>query len=173
MEYTLLQRGKPYPSQIPLKQRATAEFLKTGGSTLLITMPGILDAEEKEIRKNPVKAGIIVDGPLILWVFKFGKQTIFDAPFDARKYKREELVLHDIENADQRLGINLTLVDSHTRIVKGLRHFTLSPGITLDFFSAVQQQLSDHRRTEPYLTRYLHMPLNQMLKMAKLQPCGR
>ena len=172
-EYALLERGKPYPGKLPLQEGAVAEFLKEGGSSLLIAMPGIKAAEEQEIRKNPVQAGIIVDGPLILWVFKFSDQMMFDAPFDARFYQREELQLHHIEDQDQRLSIGMTLVDSETKLIKGLRYFTLSPELTLAFLVAVQEQLADPRSIAPYLNKYLQMPVTQVAKLVSLQPCGQ
>jgi len=171
MNMIALSRGATYPLPIRAKEGASANFLTDGGNLLQIAMPNIARAEARSIRNDPMKAGFIVDGSLILWVFQFGT-LIFDAPFDVRIIPTDARWLPDIENEEQRLAIDVHLVDTATNIVRGLRHVTLPPALTRRFLIAVQAQLADARSTVPYLTRWNTTPITRLPALAKVERCG-
>jgi hypothetical protein len=97
MNFVALERGKEYPLPIRAREGAAANFLADGGNMLQIGMPNLTRSEARSIRNDPMKAGIIVDGPLILWVFQFGT-IILDCPFDTRIIPSQARWLPDIEN---------------------------------------------------------------------------
>ncbi len=172
MNMTMIERGKNYPLQLGNMEGARADFLTTDGNLLLIGMPGIQSSEVKAIRKGQLKAGFIKDGPLILWVFEFPNNLIFDCPFDVRIIPRNRLQLPDVTNDRQRLYIDVHLVDTTTNVVKALRGVTLHPALSRDFLSAVQEQLTDSRSAIPMLNRYNAIDLLHLPKMAAVRPCG-
>lgn len=171
MNFVTLSRGKAYPLPIRAHEGAAANFLTDGGNLLQIAMPNLTRSEARSIRNDPMKAGIIVDGPLILWVFQFG-MLIFDAPFDARIIPAHARWLPDIENGQQRFAIEVHLVDTATMIVRGIRYVTLSPELTRRFLLAVQEQLADQRDITPYLTRWNAVPITRLPTLAQVERCG-
>jgi hypothetical protein len=171
MNMIALSRGATYPLPIRAAEGASANFLTDSGNLLQIGMPNIKRSEARSIRNDPMKAGILVDGSLILWVFQFGT-LIFDAPFDARIISPEVRWLPDIENEQQRLAIEVHLVDTATNIVRGLRHVTLSPALTRRFLIGVQEQLADARSIAPYVTRWNAMPITRLPALAQVERCG-
>lgn len=143
---TILSRGQPYPLEYPKQDAAVADFLRSGGSRLLIVLSSMTSADEWSFRNGMITAGFLYKDGALLWLFKFYSKAgrplfTFDAPFDARLIPAEELQLHNIENAEQRLLIDLHAVDDKG-ILRAIRAVTMSPGMTLEFLSAVQDQLA-------------------------------
>ena len=87
------------------------------------------------------------DSGSMLLLFQFygagaGKPLItFDAPFDIRLLSAAKRNLHNIENPEQRLAIEIHAVDEK-KILRALRVVTMPPSMTLKFLSAVQDQLA-------------------------------
>ena len=172
MNMMQIARGEKYPLPLGAMEGAAANLLTDGGNLLQIGMSNIQRSEAQAIRKGQMKAGFIKDGPLILWVFEFPGDLIFDCPFDARLVPHGSLVLPDITNVQQRLLIDIHLVDTATRIVKGIRVITLPGKLTLDFLIAVQDQLADTRNFQPYLAKYNAMDILRLPKLAAVQKTG-
>lgn len=136
----LVERGKPYTGAIA--EGAFADLFAPGGSLLKIGMPEITRPEAQAYRKGKVRFGLALKGGAILTLWKFGDQPWIDAPFDAQLARQHgNLELADV-NPKSRLTIDLHLVDTATRIVKGIRSFTLTPAQTMAVCTAIQDQLS-------------------------------
>lgn len=172
MNMIKIERGGPYPMLLGDMEGAKADFLTTSGNRLLIGMPGIQRSEAQTIRKGRMKAGFIKDGPLILWVFEFPGNLIFECPFDTRIIPHDRRQLPDVTNERQRMFIDIHLVDSATNLVKGLRGITLPPKLSLDLLSAAQDQLADARDMAPFIARYNAMDILRLPKLAAVQACG-
>jgi hypothetical protein len=171
MNMIRIEQGERYPLPIQAADGAAANFLGDH-NTLQIAMRGIQRSEANAIRKGTMKAGLIVDGPLILWVFEFPGDLIFDCPFDARLIPKEVLRLPDITNGLQRLLIDIHLVDTATNVLRGIRAVTLPPALTRDFLAAVQDQLADTRNMAPILARYAAIDISMLRNRARMQRCG-
>ncbi|MFC0712249.1 hypothetical protein, partial [Azorhizophilus paspali] len=100
------------------------------------------------------------------------KPIELDCPFDARLIPRDELSLPDITTGDQRLMVEVHVVDSATNTVRGLRGITLPPSITVAFLSAVQDQLAAAESPQARYQSYLRVPLNRRIREARMEPCG-
>ncbi|HEV7245974.1 MAG TPA: hypothetical protein VGN93_03165 [Shinella sp.] len=172
MNMIKVERGGAYPLRVGNMDGAAADLLTSDGNVLLIGMPGIQRSEAQAIRKGKIKAGFIKDGPLILWVFEFPGNLVFDCPFDARLIPRDRLHLPDAVDDRQRLYIEIHLVDSITNVVRGLRGVTLPPKLSLDFLAAVQDQLADARAVNPTLARYHAIDILRLPRLAAVQVCG-
>ncbi|MBV2184848.1 MAG: hypothetical protein KUL88_09955 [Rhizobium sp.] len=171
MNFVKLSRNKLYP--LPLLSKAdgaAANFLLESGNLLQIGLANIARSEALLIRKGTIEAGFIHDGPLILWVFVIGP-NIFECPFDARLLPRPRSI-PTTTNDDQRLGIEIHLIDTWTMILKGLRYVTLAPGLSRRFLQSVQEQLADARDTNPILARYRRLPVSALPRLAGVEKCG-
>lgn len=171
MSFIKLSRGEQYPFPVRAYEGAAANFLTDSGNVLQIAMPNLVRTEARSIRNDPMKAGIIVDGPLILWVFQFGA-IVLDCPFDGRIIPTDARCLPDIENDRQRLSIEVHLVDTASNILRGIRFLTLPPSLTRRFLMAVQDQLCDQRDITPYLARSNSIPITRLPIMAQIERCG-
>ncbi|WP_133065371.1 hypothetical protein [Niveispirillum lacus] len=127
-------------------------------------------AEKQMVRRAPVKAGYIKDGPHIHWVFTIG-DLIFDAPFDARLINREDLMIHDL-TTETRLAIHIKLIDTYCMDLRAWRLVTLSPSLTKRFLRDVLDQLADVREVKPYHQKYTAIPLMKLPKLVNVEPCG-
>lgn len=142
-----LSRGQAYPLPITQEIGAAAQFLTQSGHILQIVLPGMDAKEQTAIRAGMIKAGFLYEGGAMLFLFQFygsgaGKPLlIFDAPFDIRLYPAKERKLHNIDNAEQRLAIEIHAIDEK-KILRALRVVTMPPDMTIKFLSAVQDQLA-------------------------------
>ncbi|WP_427551940.1 hypothetical protein ACQE3D_25495 (plasmid) [Methylomonas sp. MS20] len=177
---TVFSRGQIYPLDYPKQDAAVADFLRSGGNRLLIALSGMTSAEEQSFRGGMITAGFkYLDGAL-LWLFRFyGKDGqplfTFDAPFDARLIPTEELQLHNIDNVEQRLLIDLHAVDDNG-ILRAIRAVTMSQGMTLAFLSAVQEQLATtpgKREGEYRMKRWMQQQPDELANSIKMEALGR
>jgi hypothetical protein len=146
-EFVALTRGEPYPLPLEQGQGAAAQFLMQSGNILQIVLPGMDSKEQNGLRSGMIKAGFLYEGGAMLLLFQFygagaGKPLItFDAPFDIRLLSKDKRNLHNIENPEQRLAIEIHAVDEK-KILRALRVVTMPPAMTLKFLSAVQDQIA-------------------------------
>ena len=142
-----LRRGEPYPLPLEQGEGAAAQFLTKTGNILQIVLPGMDAKEQTALRSGMIKAGFLYEGGAMLFLFQFygagaGKPLLtFDAPFDIRLYPENRRNLHNIDNAHQRLAIEIHAIDEK-KILRALRLVTMPPDMTIKFLSAVQEQLA-------------------------------
>lgn len=169
----ILNLGKPYP--FPIKEGATANFLTKSGNVLQIGLSGITKEEVYALKKNPVKIGIIVDQPLILFLFDFGDGCQYDCPFDVRLYSGHQLAFPDVSTEEQRLFIELHVVELSTNLIKVLRAFTLPHELTVKFLSAAKDQLASPMNEAAFnskLQKVYAQDILDLLKQTKLYSGG-
>ena len=176
-ELVQLAVGKPYPLKLtPYHDGAATQFLLKGGNVLQILLTNPSSDEIWSLKKGTIKAGFLYKNGGLLWLFQFadkkGKPILeFDCPFDVRIIPRDDLSLHSIENEKQRLAIEIHAVDERS-IVRALRLVTLSPKMTIDFLSAVQEQMSSahpspENKWENYSIDELKRTCENMEKLGK------
>ncbi|MFZ2170559.1 MAG: hypothetical protein WAW61_13100 [Methylococcaceae bacterium] len=141
-----LARGEPYPLPLEHGEGAAAQFLTQTGNILQIVLPGMNGKEQTALRTGVIKSGFLYQGGAILFLFQFygndGRPLItFDAPYDIRLLPADERNLHNIDNPEQRLAVEIHAVDEK-KILRALRVVTMPPSMTLAFLSAVQDQLA-------------------------------
>src|SRR5664279_3877044 len=114
-ELITLTRGEPYPLPLEQGQGAAAQFLMKTGNILQIVLTGMDSKEQNALRSGMIKAGFLYEAGSMLLLFQFygaGKPLIiFDAPFDIRLLSAAKRNLHNIENPEQRLAIEIHAVD--------------------------------------------------------------
>lgn len=138
--------GEEFPNDIPPQLcGAIPEFLQPHGSELLVAMPNIHINELKTLTEGRIRVSVHFDtasnGLLVLFQFEgLGERLIFDCVFNATLIN--DIAVEEVK-PNERLLISLTVVDSHTGLVAGLRVFTLHPQTTQKFMQAVQAQRSN------------------------------
>ncbi len=169
MELIKLARGEPYPLPLSLREGAAAQFLMQSGNILQIVVPGMDSKEQNALRSGMIKSGFLYEGCSLLLLFQFygndGKPLLtFDAPFDIRLLPSKERNLHNIENAAQRLAIEVHGVDEK-KILRALRVVTMPPDMTIRFLSAVQMQLTEMDKPG-VMARWMQSRPDQLIDMA-------
>lgn len=172
-----LARGEPYPMPILQKEGAAAQFLMTTGNVLQIVLPGMTSKEENALRSGMIKAGFMYEAGAMLLLFQFysvdGKPCLtFDAPYDIRLLPADKRALHSIENIDQRLAIEVHIVDEKN-IVRGLRLVTMPNAMTVSFLSAVQEQLVESKTGDRKMTEWLNCEPRELINKTKTWVLGK
>lgn len=167
----ILRVGEQYPLQLKASEGAAINLLNQHDNTLQVVLPNIRKSELNVLKNGKITAGLIVEQPLILFVFRFGDIT-FECPFDSRIIKKPDLTLHNIDNQEQRLTVTMHVVDSETNILHLMKHFTLSPWLTRLFLSSVQDQLTHLESIDYAYMKYMKLPVEQLALYAKMTPCG-
>jgi len=174
-EPILLSVGEEYPFKIPESEGAVSDFLRSGGNRLIIVMPGISNEESKILRKYEMRGGLLVKNGAILFVWQFrknGKPVVtLDSPFDARIIP--DIQFYDIEDSKTRLVIDVHIVDSISKMVCGLRAVTMPPGMTLEFLSAVQDQIGDSSNGEKQYQSWMTSEPPNLAKQTKMWIMGK
>lgn len=173
---TIFSRGQPYPLEYPKQDSAVADFLRAGGNRLLIVLSGMTEMKEQSFRFNTVRAGFLYKDGALLWLFRFYDNNghplfTFDAQFDARLIPADDCQLHSIDNAEQRLLIDLHAVDDKG-ILRAIRAITMSPGMTLAFLSAVQEQLAT-TAGERQMAEWMRQQPDELANSIKMEALGR
>jgi len=114
------------------------------GNILQIVLPGMDGKEQNALRSGMIKAGFLYEGGSLLLLFQFfgagaGKPLLaFDAPFDIRILPSNKRNLHNIENPEQRLAIEIHAIDEK-KILRALRQLTYV-FVPLDFKPQTHQE---------------------------------
>jgi hypothetical protein len=175
-ELITLTRGEPYPLPLLQSEGAAAQFLTKTGNILQIVLPGMDAKENNALRSGMIKAGFLYESGSMLFLFQFyggdGKPLItFDAPFDIRILPVDERNLHNIENQEQRLAIEVHAVDKH-KIIRALRMVTMPPDMTVKFLSAVQEQMAALYKFGAMATWMQQQP-NELIKQCETWVLGK
>lgn len=164
-----------YPFELPLAEGATADFLRPESNRLLIVMPDISSYEAKSLRKGEMRGGLLSKNGAILFLWQFlekGKPVItLDSPFDARMIK--DIQLYNIENKETRLVIDVHIVDSSSTIVRGLRSITMPNGFSIDFLSAVQDQMGNSNPGQTQHQEWMASSPDVLTKQTRMWLLGR
>lgn len=170
MSFISLSVGSRYP--LPLKSEGAAAQFLGGNNILQIAMSNISKKELRTLKKTP-EVGLIVDDSLILFVFKFSEDLIFDCPFDARLLREKgTLEIPVLESAQSRLSIEFHVIDTETMNVAVLRLITFSPYFTNLFLDAVNNQLANKNPIEPIYNKYLNRNLQSLAEELKMYKMG-
>lgn len=166
--------GDQYP--MPIRNGgAAANFLTKSGNFLQIGVPNINKSELHALKKSEIKCGLIIDQPLLLFLFSFSGFGECDSPFDIRLYQPDQIALHDITNAEQHLLIDLHVVDTATNTLKALRAITMPNELAVKFISAAQEQLLQPKNDMLYeqkLFIYYQSDITDLISNAKMYKLG-
>lgn len=134
-----MEKNKPFPQELPIKNGAIAELLRPSRNTLLIVTPDCNPSIEHTINRGQMSCGMVHnDGAIMLrWEFDNGVNSpiFYDTPYDARIVPDLELL--DVTSSTMRLLITVFLVDSSTGILRAIRSVTVSHEFTLTFLASL------------------------------------
>ena len=170
----VLSVGQPYPTPISL-EGTYSDFLRDGGNRLIIAMADIEHSELKALKSGKVECGVAYQAGAMIIVWRFndrkGRPVLtLDSPFQAKDVR--DLALPDIENDQQRLFVELHVVDMTTRTLKAIRGFTLSPEFSVAFLSSVQDQLAHPGDGMQQLQQWFAQPVTGLASQVKMHQCG-
>jgi hypothetical protein len=169
----IVEVGKPYPFPVAASSTggASAQFLMQSGNILQIMMPELSKGEIASIARGTMRVGFLAANSAILWLFAFG-DIEFDCPFDARLIPRYKLDLPSIENKDQRLLVEVHLVDAY-HILHALRAVTFPANITREFLTLVQDQLSSYQDPTEQFHAWQDTELWDLIKTCPMELYGQ
>lgn len=173
--FSTLAVGQPYPVTLPAGEGAFADFLRPAGNRLLIVISNISKPEAKALRKGEMRCGLLANNGALLFIWQFmekGKPVFtLDSPFDAHVIP--DIQLHDVDNNETRLSIDVHIVDAASSLVKGLRIITLPPGLTIEFLSSVQDQLAGSSSGEQQQQHWMAYPPHELARKTQMWLLGK
>ena len=172
----VLTKGEVFPGPIPALEGAVCELLRDGAGTLYIYIHGLNKREAKALAEGDMRCGVLSEGASLMLIFEFifrGNSIFsFDCVFDARRIPEHELQIPEITDPRERYFMTVLVIDTHTKILKSIRGVTMSHQLTLEFFSAVQDQLASSETGDRKIKQWLDCSAKELLSMAKMRPMG-
>jgi len=143
-EGELVSVGAKHPFFKYKQDSANAEFLNGSENILLIQLRNPRDFEIQSMKSGDIRLGCLYKDGVMLFVAKFygedAKNTVLDAPFDARKIKNLDMNNYRLATKESRLVINVHVIDHNSNVV-ALRAVTMPPKLTKEFLAATRKQL--------------------------------
>jgi hypothetical protein len=171
----LLIVDQPYPVNLNHAEGAIADFLRPSGNRLMVLLPGMAAKEVQALRYGEMRGGFIVKNSaiLMLWQFLVNGEPILtlDSPFDVRRI--QDLRLYDVVSSETRLLIEMHAVDTLSGILKGIRAITMTNDMTLELYSAVQDQLISKVDSGAQLQIWMRKEPIELVKDAKMWVLGQ
>ena len=169
MNTTVYQVGKPFPHNLPsVTDGAISEFLRPNGNQLLITLRNISQQELDLLIHGEVSVGLHCEpesgGLMLVWGFKQGnEELIFDTVLDAR-------IINDIkkptlEHEQARMPIHAIVVDPMSKLIAGMRFFTLHPELTKKMVKLIETQLTfqgDPQALDRWVYNLMQYPISSV-----------
>jgi hypothetical protein len=165
--------GDKFPQAIPTAEGGVTEFFRNDANSFFAFLPDMTPTEVKVLRRGKLRAGLIVDLPLIMWVFSFGDkmQLQFTPNYDSRIVSEDEFTPMTFTGSE-RIAMMVTGVDSASGIIKALRMVTLPPVLCKQFASAVHAQRSMAGSMAFNQKPYDALPIEELIKRIPMYPCG-
>ena len=175
MNFESISIGQEYPFSTPPSEGAISDFLRPSSNRLLISICDITSDEASVLSKGELRCGLLAkNGAIIfLWQFKdkHGRPVFtLDSPFDAKLIN--DIQLYDVNNSETRINIDVHAVDLSSKLVRSLRSITMPPGLTLEFLSAVQDQLATHKDGNMQLKAWMSMEPYELTKQTQMWLMG-
>lgn len=174
-KFATIAVNQTYPFALPPGEGAVSDFLRPSSNRLLIVMPDISNAEAKAFRKGEMRGGLLAKNGALLFIWQFlvkGKPVIsLDSPFDARLIP--DVQLYNVDSKETRLAIDVHIVDSASKIIKGLRAISMPPGFSIEFLSAVQDQISSQNNGEQQLQQWMTYQPHELSKQTHMWLLGK
>ncbi len=168
--YIALGVGSPYPLEIPCYEGAAAQFLVKPGNFLQVMMPSIINSELSTLKNGKIRAGFITQGATIFILFEIG-DILLECPFNPGIIPLDLISIPNLTNANQRMVVDMHVIDTDTNNLCALRSFTLAPDLTEKIINRANKiRESENSICEP--ENIIHRPLTSMIKTAKLYKCG-
>ncbi|WP_299496435.1 hypothetical protein [uncultured Shewanella sp.] len=168
--------GQPYARVFNHNEEgAIAELLRSNSNTLIIAIPDLDHHEVKALKKGKLTCGFLYKNGAILFIWQFcdakGRPVLtLDSPFDCRTVP--DLALHDITTTESRLAVDIHVIDTAKNQVKALRSMTMPPELTLEFMSAVQDQLASSKNGEMQWQEWIQLDPTALFSQVKKYQMG-
>lgn len=168
--YITLGVGSSYPLETPCHEGAAAQFLVKPGNILQVMMPSIMNTELSALKKGKIRSGFITQGKTIFILFEIG-DLLFECPFKPSIIPQDLISIPDLTNANQRMLVDMHVIDTDTHNLCALRSFTLAPALT-EKLIAQAKKIRESANVTCELQDIVHQSLFSMFKTAKLYKCG-
>ena len=140
--------GRPYIPGRTAYPEATQYTYDAGGHELLLILSRPSAREVSAIRSAEAEFALVVDGDLIVFLYRFGDGLPWsDQPYswhlvppERRRLPPSSEEIGLSPSAEPRALLAVILVDADTGIVRALRQITLSPALTTALHLAIRDQ---------------------------------
>lgn len=147
--------NQPFPQPIP-PQDGLVYAYQPGIHALLVFMSGLKEREVQAARTATIEFALTPwrGKPSVLFLQAFipGLLAWGDAPFHLQAQPPDTRPSLDQLSDEQRLSISVVLVDRRTRLVRAIRHGSLSPQFSRALHGILRQQIEEQFDQRAYDT---------------------
>lgn len=136
----VLRVGQLYNPKRTSWPEGTQYAFRCGTHELLLFFHGPTTAEVEAVRRGRAQFALYAQGDLLVLCSQFGDQPWTDAPFSWHLLPESEREEPPELTRDERIALQVILVDAATGIVQVLRLKTLSPGFSRALHRAIRAQ---------------------------------
>jgi len=115
---------------------------------------------------SAVEVALILDGPLVAFVFRFGANLVLDTSFDVAAVSEVGLSTLEIDRVDDGFLFDLVGQDLSSRAFVAWRQVVFPRDLSLQFLHAARAQLTDGRDREPYFRKHFETPMQTLVEAA-------
>lgn len=149
MDTADLKVGQPWTGAMHHEDGAQFEFSKTGPE-LRLFFTGVPEEAVREFERAPCQIGLLRAEDVAVVPWKIGEHMMGDAQFHVFLYPPETRPSDPVLERDERMRLQMTLIDRGTGRVLALRSVLLSPWLSKELAEAVSYQLGNHIGREAY-----------------------
>lgn len=165
----LISVGSPYEIDCDDQDcGARVDILAQHENVLQIIMPDIQKVEVDVILNGSLSCGMLFKNSAINLLWRFKKDGLdpmfFETPFDVRLI--EERMYIDITDVEFRPVFTIHLIESNSKICKGLRSITMHKDLALKLMSAVQDQAASFVESMPQNEQWKSYTIDTLFAMS-------
>ncbi|WP_425059151.1 hypothetical protein SCACP_38170 [Sporomusa carbonis] len=150
--------GQPYQVGEDKLEERIIYRLDNDGHNLLISKAGITPEEVETIQNGTAEFRIYIDGPIIFFLFKFGRDSWNDAPYSWHTVPRNARGYP--EQAADAATLKINVVDAADGIVRGVRQVAFTSEFAGKLNAAITAQANGSFNGLSY-AKHLNMVYNQ------------
>ena len=137
----VLEVGKPYISGRREWPEGVEYNFRAGGHELRMFLHGPRASEVEAVRKGECEFALVVKGPVIFFMYRFGKAVYWSDPsYSWHMVPEDQRTLPDPEGLETRALLHMLLVDAKNGLVLALRTVSFSPAFTRALHDAIRAQ---------------------------------
>ena len=135
--------GTLYNSDKTSWQESVQFNIRDGQPELLLFFASPSFHETLAVRKSECEFGVLKIGDVIFLLYRFGSEIKWsDQPYSIHLTDRTERQLPVLETDEQRLVLQIMLIDALTGILKVIRAVTLAPEFSAELLKLTNEQLA-------------------------------
>lgn len=145
MTYHAYKVGELYsPSRTSWPEAGEYNY-RAGAHELRLFFANLTPSDISDITRRPAEFAVVVDGPVLFFLYRFGKDEWSDAPYSwhlVQAARPDEATTPAPLEENERALLHVILVEATTGVIAGMRMVSLSIALSRYLHSAIEAQIA-------------------------------